>query len=222
MEVKLTAVTQPLVKTTCAHDKSSHRFMTMEEFIIYDARLSSTKRVNNETAPRLLRYLIDNKHWSPFEHVYLSFEIITSRAISQQLIRHRSFTFQEFSQRYAAIEQLEPIELRMKAKKNRQSSTTVCEAGEIKAMVFEVMTLLQQTYNSLLEHGIATECARMIMPMATQTTIVMTGSLRSWIHFFEQRCDGHAQKEIQKIAYEIRNQLTDVCPWTAKALHWAT
>lgn len=192
--------------------------------IVEIARVSSSRTDKSEKPEGLINYLIKNNHWSPFEHSYMTIEIITSKAIGIQLLRHRSFTFQEFSQRYAKVEAIEPIELRLQAVTNRQSSTEVCDPQiTIKNSVesFDISAInaiqlhLEQTqnlYNSLLEAGVAKECARMILPMATQTTIYMTGSIRSWIHFLDIRMDAHAQLEAQLIAREIKNIFVDNLP----------
>lgn len=195
--------------------------MSIEEYIIHEARVSNpSNRLNHETAPKLLKHLIDSRHWSPFEMVAFNFEVETSRAISQQIIRHRSFSFQEYSQRYSEVEGIQPIELRYQAEKNRQSSTDVCDGYVLNEMVNRTIIELQEVYQELISAGIARECARMILPLATTTTIVMHGTLRSWIHFLDQRCNDHAQKEIRLIALEIRRQLSELCPWTATALNW--
>lgn len=194
--------------------------------IVEIARVSSSRVDKTEKPEGLIGYLIKNKHWSPFEHSFLTFEIITSKAIGIQLLRHRSFTFQEFSQRYAKVEAIEPIEIREQAAINRQSSTEVfnpmvpgfdetgCKASEL---MDACITGVQTAYNQLLEAGVAKECARMILPMATQTTIFMTGSIRSWIHFLDIRDDGHAQKEAQEIAREIKNIFIDQLPLISAA-----
>lgn len=212
MKVRLTALTSPQLND----------IITPEEYIIWCARVSSPdNRLNHETAPKLLKYLIDSGHWSPFEMVSIGVEIETSRAIGTQLLRHRSFSFQEFSQRYSEVEKIEDIELRMQAAKNRQSSTDVCNSEEIEALVDHHIENSQELYNGLIERGIAKECARMILPLATQTTIIMHGTLRSWIHFLGQRCDSHAQKEAQEIALAIKKELIPHFPWLAAALDWS-
>lgn len=215
MQVKFNAVTSPIVRN------ENGELMGAEEYIIYCARLSSKDRVNSKTAPRLLKYLIDHKHWSPFEMVSAGFEIQTSRAIAQQLLRHRSFSFQEFSQRYAEVSSVEIPELRQQAESNRQSSTSVVEDPNLEGMALEALQFSENVYQHLVENGVAKECARMVLPLATSTTLVMHGTLRSWIHFFDQRCDSHAQKEIQHIAFEIREQLATAFPWVAEVL-WFT
>lgn len=212
MNVQLTAMT-----TTVTNGETP----TCEEYIIWCARVSSPEnRLNHETAPKLLSYLIEHKHWSPFEMVSIGFEIETSRAIAQQILRHRSFSFQEFSQRYSKVEAMEEVELRYQADKNRQSSTDICTDEFLNDNVDYAIEEARKVYEVLVANGIAKECARMVLPLATQTTIVMHGTLRSWIHFLSQRCDSHAQKEIQNIAFEIRNQLIPVFPWLSSALNW--
>ena len=215
MKVTLNAVTKP------EYALSERKNMSPEEYVIYCARVSApNNRLNNDTAPKLLKYLIDAGHWSPFEMISIAFEIETSRAIAQQILRHRSFSFQEFSQRYAEVEATEPVELRYQAEKNRQSSSTVCYDSDINAAVRSHIEEGEKLYKDLLGCNIAKECARMVLPLTTQTTVIMHGTLRSWIHFLNQRCDDHAQKEIQLIAFAIREQLVEVCPWTAKAMGW--
>ncbi len=193
-----------------------------EENIVYIARVSS-KREDKKSKPEgLLNYLINNKHWSPFEHSHMSIEIETSKAIGIQLIRHRSFTFQEFSQRYQDVRELdemfEEVELRKQCEDNRQSSTEVINGfeGEIKKVLFEV----KHTYEELLKNGVARETARMILPLCTKTKIHMTGSLRSWVHFLELRDDEHAQKEIRLIAKEIKCIFIEQFPIISKALKY--
>ena len=213
MRVKLNCITQP-------HVGVDNRQMTAEEYIIYAARVSSDERVNNDTAPKLMNYLIKHKHWSPFEMISVGIEVETSRAIAQQILRHRSFSFQEFSQRYAAVTDMEPVQLRYQAETNRQSSTdevTDCAMSDVANIAIEAC---EDAYQTLLDAGVAKECARMILPLTTQTTVVMHGTLRSWIHFFDQRCSEHAQLEIQQIAYAARAEIAKVCPWTASALDW--
>lgn len=218
-----------------------------ETTIVEIARVSSSRLDKSEKPEGLINYLIKNKHWSPFEHASLTFEIVTSKAIGIQLLRHRSFTFQEFSQRYAKVENIEEIEFRLQAEKNRQSSTDI--VGGIQHMpegrfsvyhtildhdpipleedqsnwlykVSENLQVIIDLYNEGLELGFAKECTRMILPMATQTTIYMTGSIRSWIHFLQIRDDSHAQKEVQLIAKEIKNIFKQECPIISKALEF--
>jgi len=159
-------------------------------------------------------------HWSPFEHVSCTFEIITSRAIAAQILRHRSFTFQEFSQRYAEITELEPIEWREQGKTNRQvgDKPIILDA----ALQLQVSQAQKQSYNAyqaLIKAGIAKESARMILPLNTQTTLYMTGTLRSWIHYLELRCAEGTQKEHRLIALDIKKRLEVKFPETFKVLN---
>jgi len=213
METKLVAVTQPEIFYT---DKP----LTPEGFIVYIARVSNpANQMNVETGHKLLRYLIKHKHYSPFEHVSCTFEIKTSRAIAAQILRHRSFTFQEFSQRYAEVTELEGIEWRKQGTTNRQVGDEPVELEEhLKSTVYNLQTLIKSTYDMLIQSGIAKECARMILPLNTQTTIYMTGSLRSWIHYLDLRCAVETQKEHRDIALDIKKRLEKLFPETFKAL----
>jgi thymidylate synthase (FAD) len=193
-----------------------------EENIVYIARVSS-KREDKKSKPEgLLNYLIKHKHWSPFEHSHMSIEIETSKAIGIQLIRHRSFTFQEFSQRYQNVELMgemfEEIEFRKQCEDNRQSSTEIHDGANAEAK--RILLDIKSLYQGLLEDGVARETARMILPLCTKTRIHMTGSIRSWVHFLELRDDEHAQKEIQLIAKEIKRIFVEEFPIISKALKY--
>jgi thymidylate synthase (FAD) len=213
--------------------------------IVEIARVSSNRTDKSEKPEGLVNYLIKNKHWSPFEHSFITFEIVTSKAIGIQLLRHRSFTFQEFSQRYAKVDNIEQIEFRLQAEKNRQSSTTeigtVYQSGgefgngffvdnrseqlteEQDAYLIKVADKLEELldlYQEGLELNLAKECVRMVLPLATQTTIYMSGSIRSWIHFLQIRDDAHAQKEVQLIAKEIKRLFIDELPIISAALEY--
>lgn len=213
----------------------------IEETIVEIARVSSSRTDKKEKPEGLINYLIKNWHWSPFEHGYITMEIETSKAIGIQLIRHRSFTFQEFSQRYQDVNILsvegmfEDIEIRRQATNNRQSSEAIFdpeisnrpdeEDGGIKIhyasdYIDSHIWRSGELYNLLLEKGVAREQARMVLPMATKTRIYMTGSVRSWIHFIKLRDDSHAQKEVQLIAKDIKDILKDELPTISKALEW--
>lgn len=210
----------------------------IENIIVEIARVSSSRKDKTEKPEGLINYLIKNSHWSPFECGYITFEIETSKAIGIQLLRHRSFTFQEFSQRYQEVGKVsddgmfEPIELRKQANNNRQSSEevfdpivegnydTIQEDIEASSLIGEHLKVSEELYRALLDSGVAREQARMILPMCTKTRIYMTGSVRSWIHFLSIRDDGHAQKEIQLIAKDIKRQFVDNLPIVSKALNW--
>ncbi len=185
------------------------------------ARVSSTQR-NDDTDAKLLRYLITHKHWSPFELAHATVRIETSRAIAQQILRHRSFSFQEFSQRYATVTEFEPVQLRMQATKNRQSSAEPLDDadGGWADMVQRVIDYADHVYNYMVDHGIARECARMILPLTTKTTLYMSGNLRSWLHYLDLRCSLDAQLEHREIALAIRALLAPSLPACAEALEW--
>jgi len=201
-----------------------------EEHIVEVARVSSSRKDKKANASGLLRYLVHHKHWSPFEHGHATFEIETSKAIGIQLIRHRSFSFQEFSQRYQDVNKagdsmFEPIELREQCEDNRQSSTEIINPKLSNGMmadttISQLLTQSHKIYNELLEAGVAREQARMILPLATTTKIHMTGSIRSWIHFLELRDDSHAQKEIQMVAKEIKKHFKEQFPVISDALRY--
>ena len=210
MKVKLIAVTQP----------SLDQAITPEQFIVYIARVSNpTNQLNHETGSKLLKYLIKHKHWSPFEHVSCTFEIETSRAIAAQILRHRSFTFQEFSQRYAQVNEIENIEWRKQGKTNRQVGDEVITLPRhLQYAVDEVQRNTKALYDQLVNEGIAKESARMVLPLSTRTTIYMTGSLRSWIHYLDLRCSVDTQKEHRDIALSIKNSLKQIFPDVFSAL----
>ncbi len=182
MQTKLIAITKPLNTLDVP--------LTPEEFVVYIARVSNpANQFNTETGWKLIRYLIKHKHWSPFEHISCTFEIKTSRAIAAQILRHRSFTFQEFSQRYAQATDLEPIEWRKQGKTNRQvGDEAITLPRHLQYAVDEAQRNTKALYDQLITAGIAKESARMILPLSTQTTIYMSGTLRSWIHYLDLRC----------------------------------
>jgi len=210
MEVKLISLTKPVDDLLMENS---------EELVAFIARVSNPEnQMNHETAPRLLNYLTDHKHWSPFEMVDFTVEIKTSRAIAAQILRHRSFCFQEFSQRYSAATKIEPIELRKQAVKNRQSSAEVIDEPVINNVVKLAIDYAIQTYNKLITEGVAKEQARMVLPLATQSTLYMKGSLRSWIHYIQLRTAEDTQKEHRDIAKKIKNIFIDQFPVVAEAL----
>lgn len=200
---------------------------TPEELIVYIARVSNPgNQLNMGTADRLIAYLIRNHHWSPFEMVDLTFEIETSRAIAQQILRHRSFSFQEFSQRYAAVTDFEPVQLRKQAESNRQSSSEEFDpevevlpySGPASVFINQHIRASEELYKTLLDAGVAKECARMVLPLTTQTTLYMKGSVRSWIHYFKIRLDEHTQLEHREIARSMYDQFETIFPNIVKAL----
>lgn len=183
------------------------------DFAAYVARIGKVK----ENPEKLMKYLIAHAHWSPFEHTFFTFKIRTSRAIGRELLRHRSFTFQELSQRYEEVMEFEPIELRRQADKNRQSSEEVIDPliypqVTCQMEIAGILNSISALYQELMRLGVARECARFILPECTSTTILMSGSLRSWIHFLAIRDDEHAQKEAQLIAKMIKATLIEEVP----------
>ena len=210
MNVKLIAVTTPLVEG----------INTADELISYCARVSNpTNQLNVETAPRLLRYCVKHGHWSIFETASMTVEIITSRAIAAQILRHRSFTFQEYSQRYANSATYEPVELRIQDKTNRQASGDVFLDRTSDAMMERVIAESFCAYNALLKKGVSKETARMILPLCTKTTLYMTGNVRSWIHYLEQRCAEGTQKEHRDVAQAIKEIFNQQFPTVAQAIN---
>lgn len=221
MKVQLISITQ-----ACIEDL----VMTPEELIVHVARVSNPANQNNtETADRLISYLIKNKHWSPFEMVDMTVSIETSRAIAQQILRHRSFSFQEFSQRYAEATDFEPVQLRLQADRNRQSSSEECDpiiyqdwgpdlASKASVVIKAHVEACEQVYKELLKAGVAKECARMVLPLTTQTKIYMKGSIRSWIHYLQIRLDEHTQLEHREVATYILSIFILRFPNISKAL----
>lgn len=196
MNVTLVSITKSLIHTSD---------LTPEELIVYIARVSNpSNQLNTETSDKLISYMIRNKHWSPFEMCDMTVEIITSRAIAQQILRHRSFSFQEFSQRYAEVTEFEPVQIRKQAEKNRQSSKEEMFSSVVNAKINNLIKNSEQLYKELISNGVAKECARMVLPLTTQTKIYMKGSVRSWIHYLQIRCDEHCQLEHRQIANEIK------------------
>lgn len=212
MNVNLVSITKPCIDG----------INTAEDLVSYCARVSNPdNQMNTETAPKLLKYLITHKHWSPFEMVSLTLEIKTSRAIAAQILRHRSFSFQEFSQRYSTATELEPLEWRKQGKTNRQvgdDDAGILKCTEIRIKNFQKKCI--EMYNSLIDEGVARECARMILPLSTSTTLYMSGTLRSWIHYVELRTKADTQKEHRVIAESIKQILCDNFPSTTNALEW--
>jgi thymidylate synthase (FAD) len=176
--------------------------------------------MNTATAPKLIKFLIKHKHWSPFELANMCVEITTSRAIAAQILRHRSFSFQEFSQRYSEASEFEPLELRSPAEKNRQSSSDEINDTVINNVAKYSMEQSLNCYNKLIAQGVAKECARAVLPLGTQTTMYMNGTVRSWVHYIALRTEENTQKEHRDIANEIRKIFIDKFPNVSEALGW--
>ena len=197
-----------------------------EKSMAYIARVSNPKNQDNNDFSKLLGYCIKNEHWSVFEQAYMTLQIETTRGIAAQILRHRSFTFQEFSQRYADSTQLGEIpipELRRQDNKNRQNSISDLSEEIINQFNEKIklqFNLNKKLYEEMLEAGIAKECARFVLPLATPTRIYMTGSCRSWIHYINLRTGHGTQKEHMNIAQECKNIFSQVYPVVASALNW--
>ena len=197
-----------------------------EKTMAYIARVSNPKNQDNDDFTKLIGYCIKNEHWSVFEQAYMTLQIETTRGIAAQILRHRSFTFQEFSQRYADSRQLGEIpipELRRQDNKNRQNSISDLSDDVINKFNKKIklqFNLNKQLYEEMLEAGIAKECARFVLPLATPTRIYMTGSCRSWIHYINLRTGHGTQKEHMDIAQECKNIFSEEYPVVSSALNW--
>ena len=198
-----------------------------EKTMAYVARVSNPANQDNENYAKLLAYCIKHNHWSVFEQSFMTLEIETNRGIAAQILRHRSFTFQEFSQRYADTNLISgniPIpELRRQDTKNRQNSTD--DLGDYVKLKFqteiaELFTQSNNLYKRLLEAGVAKECARFVLPLATPTRIYMSGSCRSWAHYIELRSANGTQKEHMDIALECKKVFVEQFPAVSEALEW--
>ena len=190
-----------------------------EKQIVYMARVSNPSNQNNlETAPRLIKYLIKHKHWSPFEMASMQVEIETTRAIAAQILRHRSFSFQEFSQRYSSVDQLGTIglpHLRSQDLKNKQASHDDLDQSEVDLMNKQIQQLYHQAfdyYEFLLSKGVAKECARSILPLGTPTRLYMSGTIRSWIHYIQIRAGVETQLEHRLIAEAVKDIFEEQLP----------
>ena len=198
-----------------------------EEHIAYCARVSNPGNQDNEKYAGLIKYCIKHQHWSIFEQAFMTLEIETSRGIAAQVLRHRSFTFQEFSQRYADSSLLAseiPLpELRRQDDKNRQNSTDDLDPKLVEIMDKQMITLFDSSmalYEQMLKAGVAKECARFVLPLACKTKMYMTGSIRSWIHYIELRSANGTQKEHMDIANSCKEIFKEQFPVIAEALDW--
>ena len=198
-----------------------------EQTMAYVARVSNPANQDNDNYAGLLRYCIKHNHWSVFEQSFMTLEVETTRAIAAQILRHRSFTFQEFSQRYADSSLLSkaiPLpELRRQDTKNRQNSIDDLDPLIIDRLEKQMNTLFDSSmalYQQMLEAGVAKECARNVLPLCTPTRIYMSGSCRSWIHYINLRSANGTQKEHMDIALECKEIFKEVFPSVAEALEW--
>ena len=198
-----------------------------EKHMAYCARVSNPNNQENENYAGLLRYCIKHQHWSIFEQAFMTLEINTTRGLAAQILRHRSFTFQEFSQRYADTNLLNaniPLpELRRQDTKNRQNSIDDVPEEQTKMLLGRIQNYFNEgldLYNELLREGIAKECARFVLPLATPTRIYMSGSVRSWIHYIDLRSGHGTQKEHMDIANACKSIFTEQFPTVSEALQW--
>ena len=192
----------------------------------YIARVSNPNNQQNEDYAGLLKYCIKHEHWSVFEQSFMTLEIETTRGLAAQILRHRSFTFQEFSQRYAdsnLLGEIELPELRRQDVKNRQNSIDDLDPEIVEKLEKQMNTLFSSSlslYNQMLESGVAKECARFVLPLATPTRLYMTGSCRSWIHYIKLRSANGTQKEHMDIANACKYHFKTQYPTVSAALEW--
>jgi len=198
-----------------------------EKHMGYVARVSNPKNQDNDKFAGLLKYCIKHGHWSVFEQAFMTVEINTTRGLAAQILRHRSFTFQEFSQRYADASMLDDIipipELRRQDTKNRQNSIDDLDVKLVRDYRIGIQKHFDNAmwlYKDMLDNGVAKECARFVLPLATPTRLYMTGSVRSWIHYIDLRSAHGTQKEHMDVAEEIRCIFTCQFPTVAEALGW--
>ena len=198
-----------------------------EKHMAYCARVSNPNNQDNDNYAGLLRYCIKHQHWSIFEQAFMTLEINTTRGLAAQILRHRSFTFQEFSQRYADTNLLDtniPLpELRRQDTKNRQNSIDDIPEDQSKMLLGRIQNYFNEgldLYNELLREGIAKECARFVLPLATPTRIYMSGSVRSWVHYIDLRSGHGTQKEHMDIANACKTIFTEQFPTVSEALEW--
>jgi thymidylate synthase (FAD) len=196
-----------------------------EKLISYCARVSNPANQDSDNYSKLIKYCIDHKHWSIFEQAFMTLEITTSRGIAAQVLRHRSFSFQEFSQRYAdtnlLANEIPLFEIRRQDNKNRQNS--IDDIGEYEKKYWEARITdhfknAKSLYDQMLNDGVAKECARFVLPLATQTKLYMSGSLRSWIHYISLREKNGTQKEHRDIALSCKKIFCDKLPVVSNAI----
>ena len=197
-----------------------------EKTMAYIARVSNPSNQGNDNFSGLLRYCIKHEHWSVFEQSFMTLEIETTRGLAAQILRHRSFTFQEFSQRYAdsiLLGEIDLPELRRQDVKNRQNSINDLDPAITDKLQKQMITLFSSSlslYNQMLESGVAKECARFVLPLATPTRLYMTGSCRSWIHYINLRSAHGTQKEHMDIANACKGLFIEHYPVVSEALDW--
>ena len=198
-----------------------------EKHMAYCARVSNPANQENEKFSGLLKYCVKHQHWSIFEQAYMTLELTTTRGIAAQVLRHRSFTYQEFSQRYAdsslLSEKIPLPELRRQDEKNRQNSIDDLDPFDVQNLELQMQTLFDSSmalYQQMLGRGVAKECARFVLPLAVPTKIYMTGSVRSWIHYIDLRSANGTQKEHMDIALGAKKIFCEQFPAVAEAMEW--
>jgi len=214
MKVTLVSVSKPVLS----------KLQTTEDLIVYTARVSNpNNQLNLDTGPKLLKYCLNNKHFSIFEMGNMCVEIQTSRGIAPQILRHKSFSFQEFSLRYANAQEFELYQGRSQDKKNRQNSLDNLSVEDqswfIQAQQI-INDMSKNMYEEAIKRGIAKECARNLLPMSTKTKMYMSGSIRSWIHYLQVRTGPETQLEHREIANSIKEIFIEQFPIISEALDW--
>jgi thymidylate synthase (FAD) len=216
---------------TASCDRDRVKLITVtpdaEDLVVYMARVSNpSNQSNNQGSEKLIKYLINHKHWSPFEMVHMVLEINTTRSISSQILRHRSFSFQEFSQRYAdteAIGYAKAPHLRRQDLTNRQNSIDDLDTAKTQIYYRRIGQLFEEAqdlYREMVSSGVAKECAREVLPLATPTRMYMAGSIRSWIHYIDLRSQNGTQLEHLQLANEVKQIFCKELPTIGKALDW--
>ena len=198
-----------------------------EKHMAYCARVSNPANQENEKFSGLLKYCVKHQHWSIFEQAYMTLELSTTRGIAAQVLRHRSFTYQEFSQRYAdsslLMDKIPLPALRRQDDKNRQNSIDDLDPFDVQTLELQMQTLFDSSmalYQQMLGRGVAKECARFVLPLAVPTKIYMTGSVRSWIHYIDLRSANGTQKEHMDLALSAKEIFIEQFPAVAEAMEW--
>ena len=227
MQDKLPIMMRSLMTTTDTQIKLISVTPDAEKTIAYVARVSNPQNQENEKFEGLLRYCIKHGHWSVFEQAFMTVEINTTRGLAAQILRHRSFTYQEFSQRYADVsfirEEIPLPELRRQDEKNRQNSIDDVDAKVVEKFNIKMRKQFDAAidlYKEMLHDGIAKECARFVLPLATPTRLYMTGSIRSWVHYIELRSAHGTQKEHMELVENVRRVFVQQFPTVSEALGW--
>ena len=198
-----------------------------EKHIAYCARVSNPSNQDSEKFSGLIKYCIKHQHWSIFEQAFMTLEISTTRGLAAQVLRHRSFTYQEFSQRYAdsslLMDKIPLPKLRRQDEKNRQNSIDDLDPFDVQNLELQMQTLFDSSmalYQQMLGRGVAKECARFVLPLAVPTKIYMTGSVRSWIHYIDLRSANGTQKEHMDLALSAKEIFIEQFPAVAEAMEW--